>query len=73
LRTLRTESGLTVTLHAESVTLSKSEARPHSDTSGHRFSLEFAGGAQLEEALAAFYWGTILPSVVEKTMAANFP
>ena len=32
-----------------------------------------AGGAELEEALAAFYWGTILPSVVEKTMAANFP
>ena len=27
----------------------------------------------MEEALAAFYWGTILPSVVEKTMAANFP
>src|ERR1700722_20907172 len=32
-----------------------------------------AGGAELEEALAAFYRGTTLPSVVEKTMAANFP
>ncbi|WP_158750606.1 hypothetical protein [Acidobacterium sp. S8] len=69
----KTETGLTVTLHAKSVTLSMAEARPHSDPFGHRFSLEMAGGAELEEALAAFYWGTILPSVVEKTMAADFP
>lgn len=69
----KTGDGLTVTLRAQSVTLSKAEARPRSDPFGNRFSLEFAGGAELEEALAAFYWGTILPSVVEKTMAANFP
>src|SRR5215471_12946050 len=69
----KTEEGMTVTLRAKSVTLSRAEARPHSDPFGHRFSLETAGGAELEEALAAFYWGTILPSVVEKTMAANFP
>jgi hypothetical protein len=69
----KTESGLTVTLRAKSVTLSRAEARPHSDPFGHRFSLEFADGAELEEALAGFYWGTILPSVVEKTMAASFP
>jgi hypothetical protein len=68
-----TEAGLTVTVRAKSVTLSSAEARPHSDPFGHRFSLEMAGGAELEEALAAFYWGTMLPSVVEKTMAANFP
>ncbi|HEV2708589.1 MAG TPA: hypothetical protein VGU67_00105 [Edaphobacter sp.] len=69
----KTEAGLTVTLHAESAVLSKAEARPHSDPFGHRFSLEISGGAKLEEALAAFYWGTMLPSVVEKTMAAKFP
>src|SRR3974390_644970 len=69
----KTEAGLTVTLNARSATLSSAEARPHSDPFGHRFSLEMAGGAELEEALAAFYWGTMLPSVVEKTMAANFP
>ena len=69
----KTEAGLTVTLHAKSVVLSKSEARPHSDPFGHRFSLEIAGGVDFENALAAFYWGTILPSVVEKTVAANFP
>ena len=68
-----TETGLTVTVQAESATLSKAETRPHSDPFGHRFSLDFAGGAELQEALAAFYWGTVLPSVVEKTMAANFP
>jgi hypothetical protein len=68
-----TDEGLTVTLHAASVILSKAEARPHSDPFGHRFSLEISGGAKLEDALAAFYWGTMLPSVVEKTMAAHFP
>lgn len=68
-----TESGLKVTLRGESATLSKAEARPHSDPFGHRFSFQIAGGPGLEEALAAFYWGTMLPSVVEKTMAANFP
>jgi hypothetical protein len=69
----KTATGLTVTLHSRSVTLSQSETRPHSDPFGHRFSLQFDGGSQLEEALAAFYWGTMLPSVVEKTMATNFP
>jgi hypothetical protein len=68
-----TDAGLKVTVRAKSVTLSRTEARPHSDPFGHRFSIEMAGGAELEEALAAFYWGTMLPSVVEKTMAANFP
>lgn len=69
----KTATGLAVMLHTQRVTLSIAEARPHSDPFGHRFSLEIAGGAELEEALASFYWGTILPSVVEKTMAADFP
>jgi hypothetical protein len=69
----KTDAGLTVRFNAQSVTLSRAEARPHSDPFGHRFSLEIAGGAELEDALAAFYWGTMLPSVVEKTMAAKFP
>lgn len=69
----KTDLGLAITLRAESATLSKAEARPHSDPFGHRFSLDISDGAKLEEALAAYYWGTMLPSVVEKTMAANFP
>ena len=69
----RTETGLAVVLNAASVTLSKAEARPHSDPFGHRFSFKIDGGNELEDALAAFYWGTMLPSVVEKTMAADYP
>jgi hypothetical protein len=69
----KTESGLRVTLNADSVTAFKAEARPHSDPFNHRFSFKIAGGTELEDALAGFYWGTMLPSVVEKTMAANFP
>ncbi|HEX4067340.1 MAG TPA: hypothetical protein VHZ09_15080 [Acidobacteriaceae bacterium] len=73
LNATKTAMGLKVTLHSQGVTLSRAEARPHSDPFGHRFSLQIDGGAELEEALAAFYWGTMLPSVVEKTMAADFP
>jgi len=69
----KTDTGLTVDLNADSVTLDRSEARPHSDPLNHRFSITIAGGAGLEDALAGFYWGTILPSVVEKTLAAHFP
>jgi hypothetical protein len=65
--------GLRVTVHADKFELSKREARPHSDPFGNKFSFQIAGGAELEDALAGFYWGTMLPSVVEKTMAANFP
>lgn len=69
----QTGAGLAVTLKAQTALLSPAEARPHSDPFGHRFSLEMPGGAELEQTLAAFYWGTMLPSVVEKTFAANFP
>ena len=69
----KTSSGLTVTLHAQSITLSQAAARPHSDPFGHRFSLHITGGPTLANTLAAFYWGTMLPSVVEKTLAAHFP
>jgi hypothetical protein len=69
----KTDSGLNVTVHAQSLTLSTAEPRPHSDPFGHRFALQIDAGPQLADALAAFYWGTMLPSVVEKTLAANFP
>ena len=69
----RTDTGLAVSLDAQSVTLSRAEARPHSDPFGNRFSFRVDGSTALEDALAGFYWGTILPSVVERTMAAHFP
>ncbi|WP_446742338.1 hypothetical protein [Silvibacterium acidisoli] len=69
---VKTAAGLTVTLDADSVTAYPAEARPHSDVFRHDFSFNIPGGAQFEDALAGFYWGTMLPSVVEKTMAAHF-
>src|ERR1700744_5325128 len=44
LRAVKSGSGLTVTVSAQSVTLSQAEARPHSDPFGHRFSLRIASG-----------------------------
>jgi hypothetical protein len=69
----KTSSGLTATLHAQSITLSQAAARPHSDPLGHRFAFHITGGPTLANTLAAFYWGTMLPSVAEKTLAAHFP
>lgn len=69
----KTSGGLTVSIQAQSITLSQAEARPHSDPFGRRFSFHITGGATLANTLAAFYWGTMLPSVVEKTLAAHFP
>jgi hypothetical protein len=69
----KTDSGLKVLVDADGFTISKAEARPHSDPFGHLFSVKIAGGDGLEDALAGFYWGTMLPLVVEKTMAAGFP
>lgn len=68
----KTDNGLKVLLNADSTTAFKAEARPHSDPFRNRFSIQIAGAPGLEDALAGFYWGTMLPSVVEKTMAANF-
>ena len=68
-----TETALTLTIDASHARLTRAEARPHSDPFGRRFAFAIAGGKELENALAGFYWGTILPSVVERTMAAKFP
>ena len=68
-----TAAGLKVLLDADRVFIRDAEARPHSDPFHNRFSLAIPGGGQMVDALAAFYWGTMLPSVVEKTMAASFP
>jgi hypothetical protein len=64
---------LKVRIHGNKVELHKSEARPHSDTLNNRYSLHVKDGELLENALAEFYWGTMLPSVVEKTKAKNYP
>lgn len=66
-------SGLTVLVQAGSAIAYPAEARPHNDPFRNRFSLQITGGPELEDALASFYWGTMLPSIVEKTMAARFP
>lgn len=60
---VETESPVTRTAH---------RARPHADVTGAQFALEFAGGDTLADALAGFYWGTMLPSVIERTVAKDY-
>ncbi|WP_199806845.1 MULTISPECIES: hypothetical protein [unclassified Streptomyces] len=65
--------GRTVTVHAPSATLVAHRARPHADVDGAEFTLDLPGAQALADALAGFYWGTVLPCVVERTTAAGYP
>ncbi|MGB6192281.1 MAG: hypothetical protein WBF42_07435 [Terracidiphilus sp.] len=69
----RLDDVLDVEVTGDTFDLYKSEARPHSDTFNNRYSFDIAGGDALANALAGFYWGTMLPSVIEKTKAASYP
>ncbi|MBE7175616.1 MAG: hypothetical protein INR69_04390 [Mucilaginibacter polytrichastri] len=64
---------LLVHVYAKKFELHQSEARPHSDCFNNRFTLDIQDGPVLANALAGFYWGTMLPSVIEKTRAKNYP
>jgi len=69
----RLDAVLSTNIDASDFELYKSEARPHSDSFNHRYSFNIEGGAALENTLASFYWGTMLPSVIEKTTAKSYP
>ncbi|WP_457101965.1 hypothetical protein [Microbacterium sp. P5_E9] len=66
-------SGWTVTVDAASARLTRHRARPHADVTGGGFSLDLPGGDLLADAAAGFYWGTMLPSVIERTTGADYP
>ncbi|MGW3311104.1 hypothetical protein ACWDG9_31470 [Streptomyces sp. NPDC001073] len=71
---LRSDGGRrTVTVHADSAALVAHRARPHADVDGAEFTIGLPDGDSLADALAGFYWGTILPCVVERTTAADYP
>jgi hypothetical protein len=67
------DSGWTVTVAAASARLTRHRPRPHADVTGGRFRLDLPGGELLADAAAGFYWGTMLPSVIERTTAADYP
>jgi hypothetical protein len=67
------DADVVVTVHAESADIERHRARPHADALGDAFELDLPDGAELADALATAYWGTMLPSVVERTRAAGYP
>ncbi len=67
------DTGWEVTVGAASARLTRHRARPHADVTGGRFTLGLPGGGLLADAAAGFYWGTMLPSVIERTTAAGYP
>lgn len=46
--------------------------RPHADFYGNQYHFSFKGSDILEKTLSEFYWGTLLPSVIEKTRAKDY-
>ncbi|KAH8892662.1 Six-hairpin glycosidase [Thozetella sp. PMI_491] len=62
-----------VTVKSDSANITAHKARPHADIHGDEFLLDFPGGDTLADALAGFYWGTMLPSVIERTTAISYP
>ncbi|GAA2971876.1 hypothetical protein JOD63_000030 [Microbacterium terrae] len=67
------DTAWTVAVGAASARLTHHRARPHADVTGGRFALDLPGGELLADAAAGFYWGTMLPSVIERTTAAEYP
>ncbi|WP_116953522.1 glucosidase family protein [Jiangella endophytica] len=61
-----------VSVLSESACLTRHRARPHADVDGSGYTLDLPGADVLADALAGFYWGTMLPSVVERTTAAHY-
>ncbi|NCD71638.1 hypothetical protein [Mucilaginibacter agri] len=64
---------LKVKVYSPKFELHTAEARPHSDCFNNRYTLNIQSGDTLANALAGFYWGTMLQSVIEKTKAKNYP
>ncbi|MFT4284029.1 MAG: hypothetical protein QM598_04270 [Protaetiibacter sp.] len=69
----RTDEGWRVTVTATTAALTRHRAHPHAEVTGREYTLHFAGAEALADAAAGFYWGTMLPSVVERTSAAHYP
>ncbi|MDR6550613.1 hypothetical protein [Paenibacillus qinlingensis] len=67
------EQEIRVHVTSEHCELIPFECRPHADCFGNRYRFDFEQGEQLGKTLAAFYWGTMLPTVIEKTKAADYP
>ncbi|TXK18560.1 hypothetical protein [Homoserinibacter sp. GY 40078] len=70
--TARVEAaGWTVIASAEA-RITAHARRPHADLDGGRFAFDIPGGGALADALAGFYWDTMVPSIVERTTAADY-
>jgi hypothetical protein len=66
-------TGCHVTIQSTTATLTRHRARPHADVNGAVFAIDLPGAEHLADALAGFYWGTMLPCVVERTTARDCP
>ncbi len=68
----RGATGWRLRVEASSARLTQHRARPHADIHGDTFSLALPGAERLADALAGFYWDTMLPSVIERTKAKDY-
>lgn len=73
IQALRNDEGWRIRIASATARLTRHRARPHADVHGDRFIFDLPGGDRLADALAGFYWGTMLPSVIERTKAKAYP
>lgn len=71
--TIERDGAVRVVVHAATCRLSAHENRPRCDIQGAAFAFDVSGGDALARTLAAFYWDTMLPCVVERTRARDYP
>lgn len=64
---------ITVSISAQTCMLIAHESRPQADCFGKRYRFDFEHGGKLAHTLACLYWGTMLPSVIERTRASQYP
>ncbi len=64
---------IVVRIKSGECTLIRHASRPHADFFGNQYAFTFEQGEMLEKTLAEFYWGTLLPSVIERTKAVDYP
>jgi len=62
-----------VAARAEWLELTRYAGRPRADIFGSSYILDIEDGELLTQACAAFYWDTLLPCVVERTRAVEYP
>lgn len=66
-------TGAVLVITGECLRIDQYQSVPHCNILGETVSLDIPNGRVLEETAFQFYWRTLIPSVIERTKAADYP